>query len=135
MVKNKLILLGFIVFLAVLCIGCGDPNMGYVTGKVWIDDKPAEKGLIVRFQPQASGSSPSSGVTDNNGKYEMHFSITKKGVQTGLCKIIVEYPEEDGLPKTPEFLKTFNNSPPVYKVKSGYQTYDINIDNKSNNNK
>jgi hypothetical protein len=131
--KNKRVLLGIVCFLFIISsiIGCNDPNYGYVTGKVLIDGELAQKGLVVRFHPQVSGGSFSTGITDDQGNYEMHFSITKKGVQVGSNKITVEYPEGDGLPKTPEFLNKYNESSLVYNVKSGRQNYDIKIDTKS----
>jgi hypothetical protein len=113
-------------------MGCrGGSDYGYVTGKVLIDGEPAQKGLMVRFHPQAPGGSFSTGITDEQGNYEMYFSITKKGVQIGANKITVEYSEGDGLPKTPAFLDKYNESPLIYEVKAGRQTYDININNKS----
>ena len=108
-------------------IGCTQSDYGYVRGKVFINDEPVPKGLVVRFHPLAPGSSYSTGITDDHGNYEMHFSLTKKGVQIGSSKITVAYPDGDGLPKTPEFLNKYNESPLVYEVKPGRQTYDVKI--------
>jgi hypothetical protein len=131
MMKHKLILLGIVYFVVSGTIGCNDSGYGYVTGKVLIDGEPAQKGLVVRFHPQIQGGSFSTGITDDQGNYEMHFSITKKGVQIGSNKITVEYPEGDGLPKTPAFLDKYNESPLIYEVKSGKQKYNIEIDTQS----
>jgi hypothetical protein len=118
---------GLVLLLIAGMIGCSGSDYGYVHGKVFINDEPAPKGLVVRFHPQTPGSSYSTGITDDNGNYVMQFSLTRKGVQTGACKIIVEYPEGDGLPKTPKFLNQYNESPLIYEVKPGRQTYDIRI--------
>jgi len=127
--KHKLMLLGIAILSAVCIISCKDSSgYGYVTGKVFIDGEPAQRGLIVRFHPQSPGASYSTGVTDENGRYEMNFSLTKKGVQVGLNKITLEFPQGDDLPKTPEFLNKYNESPLTYEVKSGRQSYDIKIE-------
>jgi hypothetical protein len=129
--KNKLILFGFTVLLISGVIGCGDANMGYVRGKVLIDGKPVRKNLVVIFQPQNKDGSPSYGVTDDSGNYELYFSTTKKGVQLGVCKITLEHKRnEDEPPEKPlPFLSSFNkNTPLVYEVKRGKQTYDVVID-------
>ncbi|MDR1959833.1 MAG: hypothetical protein LBQ54_12450 [Planctomycetaceae bacterium] len=128
--KNKLVWFGTAIFMTTLLVGCNDSQMGYVTGKVLIDGEPAKKDLVVRFHPQTPGGSFSTGITDESGNYEMHFSTTKKGVQTGPNRISIEpRATPAGQPAIPEFLKSFNkNSPPVYEVKPGRQTYDIHIE-------
>jgi len=121
--KNNIILSGLVLLLIMGMIGCGDSRYGYVSGKVFINDEPAPKGLFVRFHPQATGASYSTGVTDAKGNYEMHFSLTKKGVQIGLCKIVIES-SDDEVPKTSG---NDNASPLMYEVKPGRQTYDVKI--------
>ena len=124
---NKIILPGLVFLATASMLGCGGSDYGYVRGKVLINGEPAPKGLVVRFHPQVPGSSWSTGITDDNGNYEMHFSLTKKGVQIGSCKITVDFPEGDGLPSTPEFLNRYNESPFIYEVRPGRQTYDVKI--------
>ncbi|MDR1957689.1 MAG: hypothetical protein LBQ54_01350 [Planctomycetaceae bacterium] len=126
--KNRFVWLGTAIFMTTLLVGCNDSKIGYVTGKVLIDGKPAKKDLVVRFHPQAEGGSPSTGITNENGNYEMHFSITKKGVQTGFNRVVVEYPDGEKLPETPGFLKEYNRNPLIYEVRPGRQTYDIHIE-------
>jgi hypothetical protein len=131
--KNKFIFYGLTIFVVTWITGCGDPNMGYVTGKVLIDGQAAKKGLVVYFRPQDSVGSFSTGVTDDHGNYEMYFSISKKGVSIGSNKITVEYhDEENGDKKISEILNSFNdNSSPTYEVKRGKQTYNIIIGSKT----
>jgi hypothetical protein len=129
--KNKFVFYGLMIFVVTWIIGCGDSNMGYVTGKVLIDGQPAPKGLIVYFRPQDSVGSFSTGITNEHGNYEMYFSISKKGVSIGSNKITVECHEENSEKKISKILNSFNNNaPPVYEVKHGKQTYDIIIDSK-----
>jgi hypothetical protein len=130
--KNKLVFYGLIIFVVTWITGCGDSKMGYVTGKVLIDGQPAQKGLVVYFRPQDSVGSFSTGITDDNGNYEMYFSISKKGAFIGTNKITVEYHDENGEKKISEILNSFNNNfSPIYEVKQGKQTYDIIIDSKA----
>ncbi|MDR1959836.1 MAG: hypothetical protein LBQ54_12465 [Planctomycetaceae bacterium] len=126
--KNKLVLFGLTIFIAVWTIGCNDAKMGYVTGKVLIDGEPAPKGLTVRFHPQLPGSSFSTGVTDENGNYEMHFSLTKKGVQTGSCRITIDNPEGDGAVRVVNIPVSYREGTDLlYDVKPGRQNYNIEI--------
>ena len=125
--KTNVIVSGLALLFVTGMMGCGNSEYGYVHGKVLINDEPAPKGLTVRFHPQIPGGSYSTGITDDNGNYEMHFSLKQKGVQIGANKITVDYPEGDGLPKTPEFLNKYNESPLIYEVKPGRQTYDVKI--------
>ena len=125
--KDNVILLGLVLLIISGILGCGKSDYGLVRGKVLINDTPALKGLTVRFHPQVPGGSYSTGITDDNGNYEMYFSLKRKGVQVGSCKITVDYPDGDGLPVTPEFLNQYNVLPLIYEVKPGRQTYDVRI--------
>lgn len=127
-IYQDLFLLGLVLLPATGIIGCGNSDYGYVSGKVFINGEPAPKGLQVRFHPQTRGSSYSTGITDDHGHYEMYFSLTKKGVQTGSCKITADYANDNGLPDTPEFLNKYNKTPLIYDVKPGRQKYDVKIE-------
>jgi hypothetical protein len=70
-----------------LCLvsGCGrgdGPELVRVSGTVTIDGKAAPK-LELRFIPEASGGSPSYGVTDANGHYTLMFNADRNGAMIG----------------------------------------------------
>lgn len=116
--------------------GCG-PRNAAVSGKLTIDGKPAPAGLLVEFQPQAKGSSPSVGRTDAAGSYELWQTSTKKGIATGPCivRVSIAPPSADrGPPKLPPELEKLTipakygtASSLTYDIKPGTQTIDIDI--------
>lgn len=72
------------VALAVGLTGCGQngPKLAKVTGVVTLDGKPVP-GAVLTFIPRTPDGSPSYGATDQNGRYEMHFSSKKAGALLG----------------------------------------------------
>lgn len=65
-------------------IGCGSdgPELTQVTGTVTLDGKPLP-GATLTFVPEATGASPSYGVTDANGNYSLMYSRDKYGAMIG----------------------------------------------------
>ena len=77
-------------FSAVLALaGCGssDLPLASVSGRVTLDGQPLPK-AFVEFQPIAEGS-PSYGITDEEGRYELRFSRRHAGVLAGQHKVRV----------------------------------------------
>lgn len=70
-----------IVLVIALLSGCGGGDFGSVSGKVTLDGKPL-KGAYVEFQPVHKGR-PSSGVTDQNGHYELMYTADQEGAEIG----------------------------------------------------
>lgn len=68
--------------LLVVAAGCGSNGLVSVTGTVLLDGEPLEN-AFVEFTPQVKGGSMSYGRTDDNGEYEMMFSLNKKGAMPG----------------------------------------------------
>lgn len=64
--------------------GCGPagPELVTVTGVVTLDGKPVPKATI-SFLPSGEKGSPSYGRTDLQGKYELGYSLDKKGALIG----------------------------------------------------
>lgn len=56
------------------------PEIGFVTGIVALDGEPVP-GAVIDFAP-ASGR-PSSGITDEEGRYELAYNPTTKGAKIG----------------------------------------------------
>ncbi|UUO09180.1 carboxypeptidase regulatory-like domain-containing protein [Blastopirellula sp. J2-11] len=63
--------------------GCSDngPAIGYVVGEVTLDGKPLENAMVL-YSPITPGR-PSLAVTNNEGRYELTFSGTRKGATVG----------------------------------------------------
>jgi hypothetical protein len=129
-------------FLTTMFSGCGRGGVGATAvGGLKIDGKPAPAGVRVDFQPQGEKGSPSMGITDPQGRYELFFTAARKGVMPGECLVRLSIMPEygyDGIPKTPEALKDLRipdtysrKSTLIRTVKPGHNTIDIEIDTTS----
>lgn len=136
---------GISSILAITCcltaglVGCGRRDIGATaTGLVTIDGKPAPAGIRVDFQPQGSMGSPSMGITDPQGRFELSFTSTVKGVMPGECLVRLSPFLEvgpDGIPTISDALTDIQipdaygrDSTLVRTVKPGHNTIDIDID-------
>jgi hypothetical protein len=71
------------LLLCLLSAGCDTgPALAPVEGTVTLDGT-AVQGAEVTFQPTAEGGSPSVGITDANGHYELKFTMKEKGALVG----------------------------------------------------
>lgn len=73
--------------LLVLCClaipGCGSGGkLATVRGKVTLNGQPLQ-GALVEFQPTDPEGSPSSGLTDAEGRYELMYTFDKPGAAPG----------------------------------------------------
>ncbi|GAA4440172.1 carboxypeptidase regulatory-like domain-containing protein [Bremerella cremea] len=78
-----------------LIAGCqkhSGPELATVTGTVTLDGKPL-KDATLHFQP--TSGRPSYGKTDDNGKYNMGYSLERQGVALGKHKVIIRTVVED----------------------------------------
>jgi len=130
--------LGAVACLAIVVSGCGRGGVGATArGIVKIDGQPAPAGIRVDFQPQGPNGSPSSGMTDAKGQYELFFTAARKGVMPGECLVRVTVNPQiiDGRPQVPAALKDVRipesygrQSTLTRTVKPGHNTIDIEID-------
>jgi len=125
MLKHSTLLILPLLF---LFTGCpGGERMGYVTGKVTLNGEPLA-GIFVRFSPQNAGTSYSSSGFQADGTYEMRFSITKKGVQTGPAVVTFVFPPEGDPPehvkKHRKFLENYSEE---IIVKPGSQKLNFDL--------
>lgn len=122
--------------------GCGPRGVGAMcAGVVTIDGQPAPAGILVEFQPPGPKGSPSLGITDAAGKYELRFTAARKGVMPGECLVRLSVMPEigaDGIPVLPEASKIVRipehygrQSKLTRSVKPGHNQIDIDIDTKS----
>jgi hypothetical protein len=124
-----------------LSAGCGPRGVGATgSGTVTIDGKPAPAGVRIDFQPQGPQGSPSMGITDATGKYDLRFTAARKGVMPGECIVRVTVTREmvQGVLTVPEALKGVvipdhygQQSKLIRTVKPGHNQIDIEIDTKS----
>jgi len=139
--RRRLIIL-VVAALPLWAAGCGPRGVGATcTGTVTIDGKPAPAGIRIDFQPAGPAGSPSMGITDALGKYELRFTATRLGVMPGECLVRVTVPREmsaQGIPTVPEALKAVvipdhysQHSTLMRTVKPGPNQIDIEIDTRS----
>ena len=84
-----------ILMLCLLLAGCDSgPALAPVVGTVTLDGSPLA-GAEVEFQPTAAGGSPSVGVTDAEGHYELRFTMNEKGALLGEHTVRIVMAEED----------------------------------------
>ena len=116
------------------CGGAGDyPDMGEISGRVTMDGKPLPDALVT-FTP--TGSRPSSGVTDENGFYELIYSAQVKGAKSGehvvsISTYLPPGPGDDGMfsEGTPETVPVQYNSKSVLIRKvTGNETMNFELE-------
>jgi len=124
----------------VVVVGCGPSGVGATAeGVLTIDGQPAPAGIRIDFQPQGPNGSPSTGITDANGRYQLFFTPARKGVMPGECRVMLQIPPgsgPDGPVPMSESMKTLRlpakfagqESPLTRTVKPGRNTIDIEID-------
>lgn len=133
MTISKLTTLSCLIAL-VGCGGAGDyPDMGEVTGTVTMDGKPLPDALVT-FQPE--GGRPSSGVTDEDGYYELIYSAQMKGAKSGdhmvsISTYLPPGPGDDGMfsEGSPETVPVQYNTKTVLTRKvTGNMTFDFELE-------
>ena len=127
--------------LMVVVAGCDHGGVGATaSGVVTIDGTPAPAGIRIDFQPQRADGSPSMGITDPKGRYELFFTAARKGVMPGECLVRLSVVEDGpgGIPRLPEALKGVRipesyglQSTLIRTVKPGRNQIDIEIDTSS----
>lgn len=71
------------VLCCLLIAGCGSgSDLAPVRGKVTLHGQPL-KDALVEFQPTAPGGSPSSAITDAEGRYELMYTFGRAGAAPG----------------------------------------------------
>lgn len=80
-------------FILSLClIGCsGDadtPDLGQVSGKVTLDEKPLPKANVT-FMPEDGGGRGATGTTNDSGVYELKYSPDAYGAIPGKYKVTI----------------------------------------------
>ena len=68
------------------CSGDSGPELAEVTGTVTLDGSPVA-GVNLQFTPESEDGSPSYGVTDADGQYELLYSIDRSGAMPGKHRV------------------------------------------------
>ena len=114
--------------------GCGDPNLSVapVSGTVTLDGAPL-KSASVTFQPK-DGGRPSFGVTNDQGRYVLEYSLSELGAKVGACtvKITTENRGDDSGAKPSKELvpKRYKTSAIEVQVESKSNAIDIALTSK-----
>jgi hypothetical protein len=112
--------------------GAGDlPDLGRVSGTVTIDGEPTPD-VSVMFSP-IQGGRASSGVTDSNGNYVLHFNATTEGAVVGSHNVhISSHVDFDPNDPNAPMMPPEGNVPSDYKniekqaeVKAGENDIDL----------
>jgi len=114
--------------------GCGNANLNVapVSGTVTLDGAPL-KSASVTFQPKEGGR-PSFGVTNDQGRYVLEYSINELGAKVGACtvRISTENRSEDSSVKSAKELvpKRYFKTPLEVQVEPKSNTIDITLTSK-----
>jgi hypothetical protein len=134
---DRLLLLGHVLrhclLLAGLAVaGCGNPNLSVapVSGIVTLDGAPL-KAASVMFQPN-DGGRPSFGVTNDQGRYVLEYSLNELGAKVGACtvRITTENRSDDGKVTKEMVPKRYKTLPIEVHVESKANTIDIALTSK-----
>jgi len=127
----------FFVLLSVFFInhGCMDkrgsdqPELGQVQGTVTLDGKPFA-GAVIVFTPELGRQS--TGIIDENGKYELEYLHHSKGAKLGQHTIGFAAPPEEskGAPKIPKKYLFGTDTGLEANVKEGTNTFDFSLSTK-----
>lgn len=97
----KCVSLAFML-LATVALGCGRRGMeSTVSGTVTVAGEPVPAGVRVEFLPQTPGASPSNGVTDASGRYDLWFNAYVAGAMPGDHLVSLTIPRVSNPDGTP----------------------------------
>ena len=97
----KCVSLAFML-LATVALGCGRRGMeSTVSGTLSVAGKPVPAGVRVEFLPQTPGASPSNGVTDASGRYDLWFNAYVAGAMPGDHLVSLTIPRVSNPDGTP----------------------------------
>jgi hypothetical protein len=116
------------VAMMVLVAGCsrGNKELAPVSGRITLDGKPI-KNTDIAFYPEQEGKSPSVGITDQDGHYELAY---KRGVMGGMIgKNTVRISTSPEIVRGPNrYHENYNGNSQLHReVKSGNNEMDFDL--------
>ena len=139
--RNVLSKIGFCRFntsmIAIMCVslfvGCGgDPNIGYVSGKITLNGEPLDDAFVTFTPTSTEGvGSITYGKTANGGMYNMIISDNKDGAYVGENLVRVRTGDSKaGGGVIKEVVPAIYNSKSkvVVEVKKGSNTFDFELE-------
>jgi hypothetical protein len=114
--------------------GCGGENLDIapVSGTVTLDGAPLKRASVT-FQPK-DGGRPSFGVTNDQGRYVLEYSVQDLGAKVGTCRVRIttESRSDDAGSKPSKELvpKRYFQEPIEVQVESKSNTIDIALESK-----
>lgn len=126
----------YVVLLASLCVlsGCKEMKVAPVRGTITLDGEPLKR-ASVRFQP-VGGGRPSVGFTDDQGFYELDYSMREAGAEVGQCEVHLstggggdynddgEMTAQDSKDLVP---RKYKSNPPIVDVEPKRNVIDIEL--------
>ena len=121
--------LSAVIFLTVAasitgCGGASRPPLGYVSGIVSLDGAPLP-GVIIVMKPDEGRMA--TAITDNKGYYNIEYIRGEKGTKIGPNTVSFEWPLSATSTKLLPKGYTSGNSTNKFDVKSGRQTFNIEL--------
>jgi len=112
------------------CFGGGAerPELGYVSGTVTMNSEPV-KNINVILKPTEGRAA--MGVTDDDGHYEVEYTVDEKGTKIGPNVVSLEWPH--GFMPTFPLSERYRADKTALKldVKPGNNTFDIKLEPES----
>jgi hypothetical protein len=105
-----------------MCAGCGGrdlPDLAEVEGTVKLDGQPVSN-VLVSFYPQEGGR-PGTGVTDDQGHYELVYVDGENGTKPGMNRVEVTMIWPDGEPSP----GVKDKVPPAYQGMNSSLSFDV----------
>jgi len=109
--------------------GCREMKVAPVSGVVTLDGKPLAKASVT-YLPEAGGR-PSYGVTDENGRYRLAYSMSQEGAEVGKCSVKITTGIESGdygsRRAKEQVPARYSKEPPLVDVLPRSNTIDIEL--------
>ena len=106
--------------------GCSDSKVAPVSGTITFDEQPLKNAKIV-FQPKKGRAS--SAMTNDQGYYELEYTVKEKGALIGTHKVRITTYQSTDEKVSPELLpeKYHSKTTLSKEVKPGSNTIDFKL--------